>query len=76
MPGLDFGLVECAKGAFASAEKDWVLSLADASDRIEPLTPEVDMLTAVASDSSNEEGLVKVRTVMAVNVGQAWRGEM
>lgn len=45
-----------------------MLSLAEASDRTEPLSSEVDILAAVASDSSREEGCVKVRTAMMVNM--------
>lgn len=56
MPCLDLGLVECANGARASAEKDCVLSLADASERSVPMTSAVAMLVAVANVSSKDEG--------------------
>lgn len=68
MPGLDFGLVECANGAWASGEKDSVLAFADSADRSSPLAFEADMLAALAKVSSKDDGWVKVRTVMTRKV--------
>jgi hypothetical protein len=64
IPGLELGLVECAKGSLASDEYDWVLSLADSYERVAPLTSEVAILVAVAKVASSEDGGVKVWTAM------------
>jgi hypothetical protein len=63
MPGFEFGFVELAKGAFASAEKACCDSFAASIDRPVPLV--VDMV-AVARDSLSDDGLVKVRAAMVV----------
>lgn len=55
MPGFEFGFVELAKGAFASAEKACWLSLAASMERPVPFSCVVDMV-AVARDSFREEG--------------------
>ena len=66
MPGFELGLVECASGSRASEEKDWALSFADSCERVEPLASVVDILVAVASVASSEDGGVKVWTAMVV----------
>lgn len=63
MPGFEFGFVEVAKGAFASAEKAFCDSFAASMDRPEPLV--VDMV-AIARDWLSDDGCVKVRAAMVV----------
>lgn len=65
MPGLEFGFVLEARGSLASEGNDWVLSLAEASERGGPLASVPDILmVVVARDSFNELGRVKVRTAI------------
>lgn len=57
IPGFEFGLVLWARGSLTSEGKDCWLSLADASDRVAPLTSLPVILTeAVAKDSFREPG--------------------
>jgi hypothetical protein len=63
MPGFELGLVLKARGFLASEGNDWVLSLAEASERGSLVVSVPDILmVAVARDSFNELGRVKVRT--------------
>ena len=70
MPGLEFGFVWWPRGSLASEGKDAWLSFAEASERTEPFTSEVDMVrVAVARVLFSEAGWVKVRAAM-VQKGQ------